>query len=1629
MYRPTGSSSPTAAAAAAAAAAGAKPTPLTPYRHAGGPSSTSGGGPGAGAGHGPGGPPGPFRGPSPPLWDQALEQEKRLRSELRKKSFWDPDVRRLRAALQGTYEALLFGHYDFACAHDVEPCLWKAVFYKPIEEFRSRVRALEGLAKGAHAAPGAGGATPAAVLASPEEARAQLARTTSAYLRFLDDALAFYRKTVWKLQWVYGSVGASVDVDAALQNEIQECVPRAVTPAGGRLPDVRPSVHRCLIYLGDLCRYQSMALKERPTSARPLWERAMSYYRQAARVLPGSGNPYNQMAVMSYYTGDELRAVYYYFRSLAVALPFATARENLLLLFEKNRGRYSTIASAHAAAALAGGPDAEARAAAGAAADVSTRFVRLAGLLFDRINLEQLGDVAGAALRDLESFLSQPSCRASLQKAPEADQLLFHLAIMAVFAVHNVAGSGGGGAGGGAAGPGGGAGQAGSGGGGGGGYAAAAVRSELRCHAMAVALRFAAVVAGCTASMAEAAAAGGGVGDVEPGFGAVSTACHVMLTWMVANPQLVASPEQPLGGTGSGPAPPEVVAEVAARAAFLHAAARLAAHLSDLTRRRAHDQDWQDPAVRHRSLPEDSELVGFGPLAPVLAVAAGWPAAADAPSGGAAVLAVRVARMLQALRHLDDALGPFRGGPAGLAVAANAPSPPPLAAAPPTAAGAARELARAVRSFRAAMDAAVHHSTAAAPLTATQHAAQHGPGHAPGALQTSTSGGRGHAAAAGWQADPAWANGVHGRTGSGTLGTGSHDGHAEGHGHGHAQPHTGAAGPPHAGVAHAGAPPPQVHAFGGAAPTRAAAQTAPVAPPQPPLPRMLQAGGGGGPMEAHPPAATAAAAVLGRSQQQLNGTSAPAFTGPLGAAAAGSGGRPSLSANAGGGAGAAGRGGGGDAEEEDEIVYQPPRGGHGGGLPRPASVSSALAALARTSSGGSGPGPLYHQAISQDLRGILSKVPSGGGSSLAPTSHQHSRDTSRDGSGLAIVRSPSALSGAGGELHLHGAAAAAAAAPPPGLILSLGLGGGAAGGALAGYPGFGSSGLTSPTSGQGATLPPSPRIAGLEGAGSAGATGTGMLGWVPVRPPSPAVGELPGAGTIGLLQHMLHGPATGAGAGTGTGTSGSGSGGGGGGLLPVGTRRTSVGAPATLATAAGSAGTSGGRPGSGRRLSAQPMLMAEPAAGHVDSTSPHATAAATTANNNNTNVNSSSAPAAAAFAGLPASLQQRVQPAGGALAPQSLLAYGSGGSASAAGVGTFSGLPLAAAAGAGRPPGGSMSTLNWLGPGRGNNGSVSGPAGGAGGVGPGGVGGMDMSSFFAAAAGSYRAAALAEATAEATAVAMADDVLQAMDEDEPPFARPSAGGGLYGIAAAAGGSGPGGLPAGSGGPSRGVTASGYNALTGDYMVVDGADRFSPAVAAAAAGGGGIGRDFVTREPSAASDGIPAAMNLGSFGGGGGFGHNRFGSSGSGSGHGVLLAAAAAAASRGSMEGFGGSGSGVTPHDASAAAAVLSGFGSWGVVPPALPEHLNDFHNYLRRSAPNPTGATAGTAGTAGTGSGAAAAALLPPRSGSAAAPAAEGYVGEDLSCLSFLAAQLQAPAANGTGGGAGGQQGWAGQQG
>ena len=59
--------------------------------------------------------------------------------------------------------------------------------------------------------------------------------------------------------------------------------------------------------------------------------------------MSAGGNSYNQLAVLSTYNEDDLAAVYYYFRSLAVAKPFTIARENLVLLLEQIRVKYTKL--------------------------------------------------------------------------------------------------------------------------------------------------------------------------------------------------------------------------------------------------------------------------------------------------------------------------------------------------------------------------------------------------------------------------------------------------------------------------------------------------------------------------------------------------------------------------------------------------------------------------------------------------------------------------------------------------------------------------------------------------------------------------------------------------------------------------------------------------------------------------------------------------------------------------------------------------------------------------------------------------------------------------------------------------------------------------------------------------------------------------------------------------------------------------------------------------------------------------------------------------------------------------------------------------------------------------------------
>ncbi|XP_077988894.1 nonsense-mediated mRNA decay factor SMG5-like [Glandiceps talaboti] len=95
--------------------------------------------------------------------------------------------------------------------------------------------------------------------------------------------------------------------------------------------------HHCLIYLGDLARYQQDLDGYRSTTL------AQRYYHQAIAWNSDFGMPHNQLGTLSGTRHQNCDAAYHYMRCLVALTPFEGALANLKRLFEKNRKRYKEL--------------------------------------------------------------------------------------------------------------------------------------------------------------------------------------------------------------------------------------------------------------------------------------------------------------------------------------------------------------------------------------------------------------------------------------------------------------------------------------------------------------------------------------------------------------------------------------------------------------------------------------------------------------------------------------------------------------------------------------------------------------------------------------------------------------------------------------------------------------------------------------------------------------------------------------------------------------------------------------------------------------------------------------------------------------------------------------------------------------------------------------------------------------------------------------------------------------------------------------------------------------------------------------------------------------------------------------
>ncbi|KAM8826814.1 nonsense-mediated mRNA decay factor SMG5 [Synchiropus picturatus] len=138
-------------------------------------------------------------------------------------------------------------------------------------------------------------------------------------------------------------------IQSHYQLELQDCIDwtHVTDPLIGRKKPVSASpkemewaqmaCHRCLVYLGDLARYQNELAG---VETEQLAER---FYHQALSVMPHVGMPFNQLGTLAGSKFYNVEATYYYLRCIQSETPFDGAYGNLKRLFDKAAKMYHQV--------------------------------------------------------------------------------------------------------------------------------------------------------------------------------------------------------------------------------------------------------------------------------------------------------------------------------------------------------------------------------------------------------------------------------------------------------------------------------------------------------------------------------------------------------------------------------------------------------------------------------------------------------------------------------------------------------------------------------------------------------------------------------------------------------------------------------------------------------------------------------------------------------------------------------------------------------------------------------------------------------------------------------------------------------------------------------------------------------------------------------------------------------------------------------------------------------------------------------------------------------------------------------------------------------------------------------------
>jgi tetratricopeptide (TPR) repeat protein len=245
------------------------------------------------------------------------DYEKDLSRLLKNVEVHDKKVSNLVGRISKMYEKLIIENQMVASSNAVEISLWKNVYYRVIEEYRKKFRQLE---------------------MSEEQNLGDLSLEQISQLRNIQN---FFKSFLLEASNFYVSLIRRICMEKNM-NFVWDIICNSVDGAESWLyalsfNDVSQkkyliTIHRSVIYLGDLARYR----EQKSLGTKKEFREILHYYDVAIKLLPFNGNPYNQLAVISSHISDDLSACYFYYRSLLTIDPFPTAKENLVLLYQKN---------------------------------------------------------------------------------------------------------------------------------------------------------------------------------------------------------------------------------------------------------------------------------------------------------------------------------------------------------------------------------------------------------------------------------------------------------------------------------------------------------------------------------------------------------------------------------------------------------------------------------------------------------------------------------------------------------------------------------------------------------------------------------------------------------------------------------------------------------------------------------------------------------------------------------------------------------------------------------------------------------------------------------------------------------------------------------------------------------------------------------------------------------------------------------------------------------------------------------------------------------------------------------------------------------------------------------------------